>query len=494
MRPRAWQPPVELSPAEQTIIKAIKRAKLFIFLRLHRHQLFDEAFQDELAGMYDDAAKGHPPVPPAQLALALILQAYAGVSDDEVIEATIMDRRWQLVLDCLDTERPPFAKGTLVGFRQRLIEANMDRRLIERTIEIAQVSGGFGPRALRAALDSSPLWGAGRVEDTWNLMGHALRKAMGVIARQQGWGLAEGGIPEGTAVLAGRAGAPQLAASSLKAALDLDWDDPAARGQALATVLECLAAVESFIAAQPAGPVTDAAAACVAVATQVRDQDVVGALRNSQSANNIVECGHIRASNFERRVWCPAADGRHTGKKRGTGRRVLVDMRAGVLPGSPRPSWPAAVPGQPFVPPSGRGIKSYDINEHHLASWLPLVPDLTPHGLRHSHSTWMAEDRIDGKLRDYRMGHSPEDPETAPQRMRDLYTHISDVLVQQLLDALQARWERSLSERAGISPHSPVPVLDRLLKPYRDGTKKAHIPFVSQMIKSPLRMISGKGL
>ena len=52
-----------------------------------------------------------------------------------VIEATVMDRRWQLVLDCLDTEQAPFSKGTLVAFRQRLIGAHMDRRLIERTIE-----------------------------------------------------------------------------------------------------------------------------------------------------------------------------------------------------------------------------------------------------------------------------------------------------------------------------------------------------------------------
>jgi len=74
----------------------------------------------------------------------------------------VMDRRWQLVLDCLDADRPPFAKGTLVSFRARLIEANMDRALIERTIQVAQSSTGFGARALRAALDSSPLWGAGR--------------------------------------------------------------------------------------------------------------------------------------------------------------------------------------------------------------------------------------------------------------------------------------------------------------------------------------------
>jgi hypothetical protein len=105
------------SPAEQAVIKAVRRAKLFVFLRLHRHELFDEQFQQELAQAYADRANGQPPVPPAQLALATILQAYTGVSDDEVIEATVMDRGWQLVLDCLDAAQPPFAKGTLVGFR-----------------------------------------------------------------------------------------------------------------------------------------------------------------------------------------------------------------------------------------------------------------------------------------------------------------------------------------------------------------------------------------
>ena len=95
MRPSTWQPPVETSAAENKIIKRIKRAKLFIFLRRHRHQIFTPEFQVELAGIYKDAPQGQPPVPPAMLALALILQAYTGVSDDEVIEATLMDRRWQ---------------------------------------------------------------------------------------------------------------------------------------------------------------------------------------------------------------------------------------------------------------------------------------------------------------------------------------------------------------------------------------------------------------
>src|SRR5438445_13464046 len=127
MRPSTWQPPVETSAAEEKILKRIKRAKLFLFLRRHRHQLFTPEFQVELGGSYKDSAPGQPPVPPALL--ALILQAYTGVSDDEVIEATVMDRRWQLALDCPEAQEPPFSKGTLVAFRTRLIAQQMDRRL-----------------------------------------------------------------------------------------------------------------------------------------------------------------------------------------------------------------------------------------------------------------------------------------------------------------------------------------------------------------------------
>jgi hypothetical protein len=294
------RPPAEPSAAEQAVIKAVRRAKLFVFLRLHRHELFDEEFQAELAEAYADRTKGQPPVPPAQLALATILQAYTGVSDDEVIEATVMDRRWQLVLDCLDADRPPFSKGTLVSYRRRLIEQNLDRRLVERTVALAARTGGFGARALRAALDSSPLWGAGRVEDTINLMGHALRKALGVIAAVQGRGQAAG-----TAIVAAQAGVPHLAASSLKAALDLDWDDPATAGQALARVLGLLEQVEAFATSQHG----DEAAATVAVARQVRDQDVdfsgpAPALRRGVAKDRriSVEDGQIRHGRKSRSV------------------------------------------------------------------------------------------------------------------------------------------------------------------------------------------------
>ena len=51
----------------------------------------------ELATIFKDSTVGQGPIPPAQIALAIILQAYLGISDDEVIEEMLMDQRWQLV-------------------------------------------------------------------------------------------------------------------------------------------------------------------------------------------------------------------------------------------------------------------------------------------------------------------------------------------------------------------------------------------------------------
>lgn len=269
VRPQSWHPPIEPTSDEQVVIKLIKRAKLFVFLREHRHEIFDEEFQEELGVIYRESQLGQPPVPPAKLALATILQAYTGVSDDEAIEAMVMDRRWQLVLDCLDEREAPFSKGTLVNFRHALIEHELDRRLIERTVEVARSRGGFGGGRLRAALDSSPLWGAARVEDTYNLLGHALRKALSVIARQQGRGLAEVAMEAGAAPVL-----LELGTRSLKAALECDWDDPHERTLALGRVLEALDTVEEYLDRHPGDDDDDEVAVRIGIARRVREQDV----------------------------------------------------------------------------------------------------------------------------------------------------------------------------------------------------------------------------
>jgi hypothetical protein len=51
--------------------------------------------------------------------------------------------------------------------------------------------------------------------------------------------------------------------------------------------------------------------------------------------------------------------------------------------------------------------------------------------------------------------------------MRGLYAHASQQMREKLTAALQARWEESLSQRAAIDPHCPVPLPDSLLAPFR---------------------------
>src|SRR5262245_3801743 len=225
-----WNPPIALTLEEQKIAARTRKArKFFVFLREWRHELLNAAFQDTLAETYSAGPGGKEAVEAGMLALATLLQAYCHVGDRDAVELTVMDKRWQLVLDCLGAERPPFSQGTLYNFRRRLMAHNLDNILLERTIALAEQTGGFGARQLRAALDSTPLFGAGRVEDTLNLLGHALRKAVGLAAQELG---------ASAAAILVEAGLVLVGHSSLKAALDLDWGQPKAREQALRLVLE----------------------------------------------------------------------------------------------------------------------------------------------------------------------------------------------------------------------------------------------------------------
>lgn len=319
MRPAKWYPPIELSSLEERIVKRINRAKLFTFLRQWRHELFDEEFQEELNKMYADTGKGHPPIPPAQLALTIIMQAYTGASDAEAIEALTMDRRWQLVVDCLDCEQPPFCQATLVRFRTALIIQGLDRRLIERTVELATKTKGFGARQLRAALDSSPLWGASKVEDTYNLLGHALKKALSVIARQQGRGLTEVANDIGVSLIAG---------SSLKAALDLNWDEPDQRNLALGIVLNVLQQVETELEQQPEFLDHPVVHTSLEAAKQVKEQDV--------EVDNHGEVKLRQGVAKERRISIEDEQMRHGRKSRsqrfdGYKRHVLRDLDTGLV-------------------------------------------------------------------------------------------------------------------------------------------------------------------
>lgn len=220
-----WNPPQALSKVEERFCSRMNRVgRIYAFLRKNRHLIFDEEMQSKLATMYSDKPRGTLPVPPALLAMVTLLQAYEGRSDAMAVEEAFFDGRWRMVLDCLDESKPPFAQGTLPEFRRRLIEHDLDRVLLDKTVEIARASGGFGPRNLRVALDSAPLWGAARVEDTLNLIGRAARLLAAEGASVLGMELDE---------LLESADLTVLSASSIKAGLDLDWNRPDARERAV---------------------------------------------------------------------------------------------------------------------------------------------------------------------------------------------------------------------------------------------------------------------
>jgi hypothetical protein len=101
-----------------------------------------------------------------------------------------------------------------------------------------------------------------------------------------------------------------------------------------------------------------------------------------------------------------------------------------------------------------------------VASWIPLIKGLTPHGLRHGLKVWMDEDQIPDVLKSERLGH--DEP-----GMRGVYGHVSPAMREDLKAALQSRWEDSLRQRAALSSVSAAPLLNRLLAGIRPTNKAA---------------------
>ena len=267
-----WNPTVKCSEREQRLLKlAGKSRKLFVFLREHRHELFDDGFQGELEAMYRQTGQGETPQPPALMCMGLLLQAYLQTSDAEAVRLSTSDRCWRMVLGTLDEneDESPFSQGGLQQFRERLIASEMDRRLLERTVEVAKQTKGFDvkktPKTLRVGVDSRPLEGAGRVEDTINLLGHAGRKIAECMALTLGTDLEE---------VCQQADVRLLMASSTKAGLDIDWSAPGAKVDALNRLCRQLDRLMAWVAKQPQECVDAPLTRYIEALAQVREQDL----------------------------------------------------------------------------------------------------------------------------------------------------------------------------------------------------------------------------
>lgn len=166
-----------LFTVENRLRKKVGEESFYVFLADHRHELF----RDEDFAMLYCSDNGRTSVPPSLLATALLLQAFDRASDQEATERAQFDQRWQLALGVSD-EEVPFAKSTLCLFRNQLILHKEAKLIFHKGIEYLRKQGFVKRHKIRLALDTTPIFGKGAVEDTFNMLAEGLRQVLRVLA------------------------------------------------------------------------------------------------------------------------------------------------------------------------------------------------------------------------------------------------------------------------------------------------------------------------
>ena len=134
----------------------------------------------------------------------------------------------------------PRAPGLIAELRSDRIErarCDADRILSDRAHTSRQRRRGAS-----AALARWPLEGAGRVEDTINLLGHAARKGVACAATLLGWK---------TDRVAREARIPLLLESSVKKGLDRVWGGKATMNDAIEQLVKQPASLEAWLEKRP---------------------------------------------------------------------------------------------------------------------------------------------------------------------------------------------------------------------------------------------------
>ena len=200
----------------------VGRDSFYGYLAAHRHELFRD---EDFAFLYC-ADNGRTSVPPSLLACALLLQWYENVSDQEATDRAKYDLRWKVALG-LKMEEEPFAKSTLQLLRTQLIVHKQARKLFETSLAHARQQRYFKSPKLKAVLDTTPIFGKGAVQDTYNLLAESLRQVLRVLAELE---------EKEFDVFACEHDFPRYTAPSFKGSVAIDWDNEVER-QAVLTAL-----------------------------------------------------------------------------------------------------------------------------------------------------------------------------------------------------------------------------------------------------------------
>lgn len=130
---------------------------------------------DDFAQMYSKS-RGRPSIPPSVMVRGLLLAAKDQTSDREAARRSRVDLDWKAALG-LDADHPGIGATTFSLMRARFVLHEADRKLLAKTVEKA-VERGLFPRQVLALVDSSPVLGAGAVQDTYDLLRGAIKKVV----------------------------------------------------------------------------------------------------------------------------------------------------------------------------------------------------------------------------------------------------------------------------------------------------------------------------
>lgn len=208
-------PQLGMFSADQQYLDLVGADSFYGFLARHGRELFRD---EDFAALYCPD-NGRSSVAPSLLCIALLLQTHDRVSDAEATRRAKLDLSWKVALG-LDIETRPFAKSTLQLFRSQLVIHGEAQALFRRSLEFARQTGYLRGRKMKAAVDTTVIFGRGAVEDTYNLIAHGIAKLCRVLAR-----LAK----QEPVAWAAAHGLERFFAASIKGTAAVDWDDAAAR-------------------------------------------------------------------------------------------------------------------------------------------------------------------------------------------------------------------------------------------------------------------------
>lgn len=170
-------PQGNLFRAEHRLRKKIGEESFYVFLSDHRHEIFSD---EDFAFLYC-SDNGRKSVAPSLLATALLLQSYNHTSDQETTDRARFDQRWQVALG-IDENEEPFAKSTLCLFRNQLIIHEEAKMIFKKGLAYLSEQGFIKKHTITVAVDTTPIFGRGAVEDTFNMLAEGLRQVMRALS------------------------------------------------------------------------------------------------------------------------------------------------------------------------------------------------------------------------------------------------------------------------------------------------------------------------